>query len=440
MPASAGKRQAAVDNLTHSIAGMLIAEATLQRADAGTRKLHRGMMYTTSIVANNLPDTDFVLSPLTEGKLGYLLHHRGHTHTVLVGLGLALVQWGICSAWLRRRNAQDWWPASRLVAFVSLVGVLLHLLLDFGNNYGVHPFWPFDSSWYYGDTVFIIEPWWWSIGGATFVRLVHSRAAKLVQLAIWGLGFIAPWLLPLPIESAVYGSVLALVALASAAVPLTGLKRLGGAACGLALLYVSQKFAHGSAMTQVLSVLRQDDWHYVVPARGQPRQAGIFDIAMTPLPTTPWCWDVLMVGRAPLERKPESTFKTPPAMAYVVRVGRATALPWVSPKRCPLMREAPTAPLESVVGATSERVVWDGEYRVPEEALLALSRSCWGAAFLRFARVPFVTGEQPVVGDLRYDRSPELEFSELELPPATAPCPQWVPPWVNARQYSTRGF
>jgi hypothetical protein len=37
-----------------------------------------------------------------------------------------------------------------------------------------------------------------------------------------------------------------------------------------------------------------------------------------------------------------------------------------------------------------------------------------------------------VLGDLRYDRSPGLDFSDLPLDRA-APCPKRVPPWIPPR-------
>jgi sec-independent protein translocase protein TatC len=38
------------------------------------------------VLAGNFPDLDLVLTPLLPAPLGYLLHHRGHTHTVLYAL------------------------------------------------------------------------------------------------------------------------------------------------------------------------------------------------------------------------------------------------------------------------------------------------------------------------------------------------------------------
>jgi inner membrane protein len=41
--------------------------------------------------------------------------------------------------------------------YACLAG-LSHILLDFTNNYGVRPFWPFSEKWYSWDIVFIFEP------------------------------------------------------------------------------------------------------------------------------------------------------------------------------------------------------------------------------------------------------------------------------------------
>src|SRR5438309_5939835 len=43
-----------------------------------------------------------------------------------------------------------------LYLYACLAG-LSHILLDFTNNYGVRPFWPFSERWYSWDIVFIVE-------------------------------------------------------------------------------------------------------------------------------------------------------------------------------------------------------------------------------------------------------------------------------------------
>jgi inner membrane protein len=43
----------------------------------------------------------------------------------------------------------------------ALIAALSHLLLDWTNNYGVRPFFPFNPRWYAGSFVYIIEPVLW---------------------------------------------------------------------------------------------------------------------------------------------------------------------------------------------------------------------------------------------------------------------------------------
>jgi inner membrane protein len=49
-------------------------------------------------------------------------------------------------------------PNWLLIWLFSLIAVLSHLLLDFTNNYGLRPFFPFNPRWYSWDIVFIFEP------------------------------------------------------------------------------------------------------------------------------------------------------------------------------------------------------------------------------------------------------------------------------------------
>ncbi len=61
---------------------------------------------------------------------------------------------------------------------------LLHIAMDFTNNYGVHPFWPVDNRWFYGDSVFIIEPLFWAAcAPLAFIFKTHvARFAVLLLL------------------------------------------------------------------------------------------------------------------------------------------------------------------------------------------------------------------------------------------------------------------
>jgi inner membrane protein len=118
-------------------------------------------------------------------------HHRGITHT-LVGVpfvagAVLLLVWII--EWLRRRYGNQEKRVARVAKrglpttprWVLLYGLavfacLIHILLDFTNNYGVRPFEPFSYRWYAWDTVFIYEP--------------------LLYVALIG-GLVLPWLFAL---------------------------------------------------------------------------------------------------------------------------------------------------------------------------------------------------------------------------------------------------
>ena len=76
------------------------------------------------------------------------------------------------------------WPARddrpplhvRSLLLLSYVGVLSHVGLDLLNTYGTRLLMPFDGRWFYGDALFIIDPWLWLALGAG-VWLARRRGA-----------------------------------------------------------------------------------------------------------------------------------------------------------------------------------------------------------------------------------------------------------------------
>jgi inner membrane protein len=60
--------------------------------------------------------------------------------------------------------------------------VLSHVGLDWLNNYGVRLLMPFSSQWFYGDSVFIIDPWLWLLFGAG-VWVARRTARRAVAAA-----------------------------------------------------------------------------------------------------------------------------------------------------------------------------------------------------------------------------------------------------------------
>jgi inner membrane protein len=137
-----------MDNLTHTLYALALAKTGLYRT---TPRATLALM-----VGANLPDVDLI--SISWGDINYLKYHRGITHSFIgVILGafiLASVIYYINNRLLTRKPA-SW----RRLYWLSLTGVVSHILLDFTNSYGIRPFLPFSSRWYAWDIAFIIDPW-----------------------------------------------------------------------------------------------------------------------------------------------------------------------------------------------------------------------------------------------------------------------------------------
>lgn len=111
------------------------------------------------ILSANLPDIDsWIARPL---GLSPRTFHRGFTHGIGGVIVMPLVAAAIIMIWDRLRpqsNARVRFGGLLLACFV---GVLSHPLLDLMNTYGVRLLEPFSHRWFYGDTLFIIDPWIW---------------------------------------------------------------------------------------------------------------------------------------------------------------------------------------------------------------------------------------------------------------------------------------
>ncbi len=161
-----------MEPITHLMTGACLARAGFNRKTA----------YATlaMTLAAEAPDLDTLWS--AAGPIAGFQHHRGITHT-FVGLPFEAlivvgVMWMIHRWRVRRAASKDAASAVALdgtdqfierpitvapVRWVLLYGFVLiallsHILLDWTNNYGVRPFFPFNPRWYAGSFVFIFEP------------------------------------------------------------------------------------------------------------------------------------------------------------------------------------------------------------------------------------------------------------------------------------------
>jgi inner membrane protein len=134
-----------MDNLTHSFAGALLAQM-------GLKKLS-GRATGTLVIAANIPDIDAVTTLLGTQSLAL---RRGITHGPPALVILPLILTALVLLWNRWRPAKEpvrFWP----LVLCAYIGTLSHPAFDWLNSYGIRLLEPFSSTWYAGDTLFIID-------------------------------------------------------------------------------------------------------------------------------------------------------------------------------------------------------------------------------------------------------------------------------------------
>jgi inner membrane protein len=167
-----------MDGLTHSLVGLTSAKAGLERLSP----------YSTivCILSANAPDAD-VVSYFFGGRWVLLQQHRGITHSII---GTLILGWLIPSIVYGAERALANWrkrpPRIRYrgLLVASLIAAATHPLMDWTNNYGVRPLLPWSGRWFYGDLVFIVDPYLLLVlGGAAFLLTSNRRW----QIAGWSL-------------------------------------------------------------------------------------------------------------------------------------------------------------------------------------------------------------------------------------------------------------
>jgi len=212
-----------MEPITHFMTG-----ACLARAGCNRKAAYATLAMT---LAAETPDLDTLWS--VDGPVAAFQHHRGITHTfaglpfeaaTVVGAVWLLHRWRLRRAAIanaRAASLPDPDPTADqpiphpltaapvrwglLYGFV-LVALLSHILLDWTNNYGVRPFFPFNPRWYADSIVFIFEPVLFAvllvaltapalfglIGSEVGARRQHFRGrgwalfALVATVALWG--------------------------------------------------------------------------------------------------------------------------------------------------------------------------------------------------------------------------------------------------------------
>lgn len=161
-----------MDPIAHTLFGATLAETRL--------KALTHLAIPALILGANAPDID-AITMLVDRDLS-LGFRRGWTHGVIAMFVLPAVL-TVLLLLFDRISAKVLGQAPRakpgFLFLLSFLAVLSHPLLDWLNTYGVRLLMPFDSAWFYGDALFIVDPWVWLLMSATVV-LAHSRSQESI--------------------------------------------------------------------------------------------------------------------------------------------------------------------------------------------------------------------------------------------------------------------
>jgi inner membrane protein len=167
-----------MEPLAHTLAGACLAESGLKRLSP--------LATSTLIIAANIPDVDGACY-LHGADLAFAFR-RGWTHGVLA---MALLPLALTAAMLvadRLLAARTpGRPRARPAVLLGLsaLGVLSHPFLDWLNSYGIRLLMPFSDRWFYGDTLFIVDPWLWLIlGGAVMLAWTTQTRGLVIAAAL----------------------------------------------------------------------------------------------------------------------------------------------------------------------------------------------------------------------------------------------------------------
>ena len=163
-----------MDNITHSLLGAALAKTRLGQAAP--------FAAVALVAAANLPDCENAVLVFCD-RSTRMIQHRGVTHGLL-GVALEIPLFTLLMWWLGKRFARGRPSGSFLALLLGIaLATLSHPLLDWCNTYGWRPWLPFDGTWYYGDLLFIVDPWLWLLLGAAVCLAGRRPKAGSVALA-----------------------------------------------------------------------------------------------------------------------------------------------------------------------------------------------------------------------------------------------------------------
>lgn len=401
-----------MDNLTHSLFGLALAKAAShskisQKAEARVGSQWHNLIILVSVVANNFPDIDLIYS--MSSKLSYIVHHRGYTHTLAFILPLVLTLMLVTKLWTDRKNVKLLRREWNFILGIALCGGLLHLLLDSSNSYGIHPFWPLENRWYYGDTIFIVEPWLWIGLTAFYFHDLRTKSGKLLAIGIYFLSIalsVKTKLVPIPIILA-FCSVGGIAQIMSHFFP--GKWRFVPGAVLIVAIYLTFVSAKHSAIRMF-----KKNFELTFST------SQLLDLSLTPFPANPVCWTAV-AAMIKDNKYIVSKAKVGPVIEGLALIDCAL-LPF----------DSGLANLTPMKSNSNKEVDWLGYLEMNLSEVSGLNSSCEFQSLLKFSRIPFWNNEW--LGDLRYDHSKHGGFCSIKRTINTpSNCPSYLPNWTPPR-------
>ena len=400
-----------MDNISHSVVGLATGELlhrSLPKEPAtAAQDTRRRLLLIACCLASNFPDLDLLLSWLLPTPLGYLLYHRGHTHTIGYLLPQACFLIGLLYIWPATRRLLKQSAVARIGLCASILsGFILHLLMDYLNSYGIHPFYPFDARWLYGDLVFIVEPVLWITFGVPLAMMIPKTSLRLFCLTA---------LIGIPLYFTVHGFLLwiSLAILIALAITMAILQKKSDArgnnslwlvfAVGLSFIGL-QTLASAHAKHRLTTYLTQQD-----------PTSRILDIAQSPFPANLLCWQMLSISR-------NDQAKSYRMQRYIVSLAPAL----ITPSSCPtaLAEENQQQQKTPAIALLSSE-----EYSL-EKLRYLQQTNCHFNAWMRFARAPAIDDKH--AEDRRFGLT--RNFSTLFFDTlSTRHCAKNIPQWRYPR-------
>ena len=160
-----------MDNVCHTLVGAALARTGLKRRTA--------LASSTMMIGANFPDIDIFSAALGPGST--IEYRRGITHGLLALAVLPFVLAALMLLWNRvtvsRRVDSDGKVVPRQILLLSAISIWTHPTLDWMNSYGMRWLMPFDGTWFYGDSLFIVDPWLWiALGVGVLLSRRRERA------------------------------------------------------------------------------------------------------------------------------------------------------------------------------------------------------------------------------------------------------------------------